>query len=85
MSMLNNFLSWLIFGSVIGSLAYMVEPDELRKKDPIILGILGAIATGFLANFILNIPLSQFSLISFMLALCGACFVIAGGRTLRNI
>jgi uncharacterized membrane protein YeaQ/YmgE (transglycosylase-associated protein family) len=85
MSFVNNLLSWIIFGSVIGSLAYIIEPDEFRKKDPIVMGIIGAIVTGILANLILNIPLTQFSLVSFMVAICGACFVIIGGRTLRNI
>lgn len=85
MSFANNILSWLIFGSVIGSIAYIFEPDEFRKKDPIIMGIAGAIFAGVLANVILNIPITQFRLVSFMVAMCGACFVIVGGRTLRNI
>ena len=85
MNIVNNFLSWIIFGSVIGSIAYIFEPDELRNVHPIVMGIVGAIVTGILANIILNIPLTQFSLVSFMVALCGASFVIISGRTLRNI
>jgi uncharacterized membrane protein YeaQ/YmgE (transglycosylase-associated protein family) len=83
--MFNNILSWLIFGSVIGSIVYIFEPEAIRGKGPIILGIVGAVLAGFIANIILNIPIQQFSLISFMVAMCGACFLVLGSKTLNNI
>lgn len=85
MNVLDNFLSWLIFGSVIGGLAYILSPEKFRGKAPILLGISGAILTGFLASLVLNIPLHKFSLVSLFVALCGSCFFVVGNRTLRNV
>jgi uncharacterized membrane protein YeaQ/YmgE (transglycosylase-associated protein family) len=85
MSIVNNILSWIIFGSVIGGIVYIFEPYSMRGKDPLLLGIAGAMIAGLLANFLLNIPIDQFSLTSFMVALCGSCFLVLGVKTLRNI
>lgn len=84
MNIFDNILSWIIFGSVIGSLGYMFEPEHLRGKEPILFGIAGAIITGMITNIALNIPIAQFSLISFMVALCGSLFLVITSRALRN-
>ncbi len=82
---LNNILSWIIFGSVVGTLGYIFQPGEMHRQDPIIMGVIGAVITGLLTSFILNIPLSHFNSLTLVVALFGACLVIVGGMTLRNI
>ena len=82
---LNNILSWIIFGSVVGTLGYIFQPGDIHKQDPIIMGIIGAVITGIMTSIIFNIPLSQFNSLTFLVALFGACLVIVGGMTLRNI
>jgi uncharacterized membrane protein YeaQ/YmgE (transglycosylase-associated protein family) len=84
MSIFTNILSWLIFGSVIGGLGYIIEPS-LHNKKPFVYGISGAIITGLTTNLILNIPIEQFSLVSFMVAICGACFLIITTGFLRKV
>ena len=84
MSVWINILTWLIFGSAIAGLAYIIEPS-MRNRYPFILGISGAAVAGILGNYIFNIPLAQFSLMSFTVALCGACFLVVTTGFLRNI
>lgn len=84
MNVINNIITWLIFGTVIGSLGYIFEP-KLKNKQPLIIGICGAIITGLLANFILNIPFEEFSLVSFFVALCGASFLVLVDGLIKNI
>lgn len=81
--MLTNLLTWFIFGSVIGSLAYIVEP-KLRNLRPIILGIIGAFIAGILTDLLLNISIQQFSLISFLVAMCGASFLVVSMGILQK-
>ena len=85
MNIFDNILGWFIFGSVIGSLAYIFEPNHIREGKPIMLGIMGATLTGILTSLILNIPLHQFSLISFIVALCGSFFFVLADKTLRTV
>lgn len=84
MQLFTNLLSWIIFGSVIASLAYIIEP-QLRTIKTYTYGIMGAIFTGMITNLLLSIPFEQFSLVSLFVAMFGASLVVFSTGLLRKI
>ena len=62
-------------GNMIAGIFYILEPS-LRNKYTFYFGVGGAVITGLLTNIILHIPLQQFSLVSFFIAICGASFIV---------
>lgn len=71
---LMNLILWTILGFVVGFIAHRVDPGEARGgiSATILLSIVGAILGGFLAPFIFNVPVNDFSLHGFVAALVGS-------------
>lgn len=71
---LMNLILWVIVGSIVGFIAYRVDPGEAKGgiSATILFGIIGAIIGGFLAPFIFQVPVTDFSLHGFVAALLGA-------------
>lgn len=81
-----NILSWILFGLIVGILANTI--DSSRKKSGIVgsslLGIVGALVGGFVANLIFGLSISGFNATAFLIAIAGSLIVLFVGKSLRN-
>ena len=80
-----SFLTWILFGIIIGIVANMIDPrpNEGGLFGAIILGVLGSLLGGILANLILGAGISGFDFTSLSVAVIGALFLLFAGRILR--
>ncbi len=69
-----NFLSWILFGALIGIISNIIDPQPSggRFLGAVILGILGAIAGGFLGNIVFGFDISGFNFPSLSVAVLSA-------------
>jgi uncharacterized membrane protein YeaQ/YmgE (transglycosylase-associated protein family) len=69
-----NILSWILLGLLASVIINLFEahPHGQSFINSSILGILGAILGGFLANLLLNQPIFDFSLGSIIIAMISA-------------
>jgi len=93
--MVVNILLWCLFGLVAGVVAKFLG-GERERTDPagialaIVLGIAGAVLGGWISSAIFNWDLNTFSILGFVVAVCGALLLLflyrlvmtAGRRTL---
>lgn len=61
-----SLLAWIVFGSIAGLVAHLLDPkqDQGGMLGAMILGVLGAMMGGFLANIIFGVNLLGFSFTS---------------------
>lgn len=80
-----NIVSWVIFGLVVGVIANLIDPQPSQGGlvGAIILGILGALLGGFLANLIFGIGISGFNFTSLAIAVLGSLLLLFIGRAIR--
>jgi uncharacterized membrane protein YeaQ/YmgE (transglycosylase-associated protein family) len=82
-----NFLVYLVFGAIAGSLANFIDPRASRGGilGSIVLGVVGAIVGGYLGELLFGVGVSGFNFSSFVVAVVGALLVLWIGRMfLRN-
>jgi uncharacterized membrane protein YeaQ/YmgE (transglycosylase-associated protein family) len=81
-----SLLTWIAFGILVGVVANFLDPrpSEGGLLGAAILGIVGAIVGGFLANLVFGYGISGFNLTSFAVAVLGSLFLLMLGRALRN-
>lgn len=77
-----DFLSWILFGAIIGFLADLIDKKHSGGLiTNIIIGILGSVVGGWLAGFIapaLNLPVqSGFNFVNIIFSVIGALIVLA--------
>jgi len=77
-----NFVLWIIFGLVVGTIANIIDPYPSRGGilGSIILGVLGAILGGILGNLVFGIGITGFNLPSIAVAVLGALLLIVVER-----
>lgn len=76
-----NLIAWIVLGAIAGYVAgFLVKGDEgMGVIGHIVLGIVGALAGGFLAGVLLNVkdPLQgPFDLSTIVIAVIGAVLVV---------
>lgn len=81
-----NVLSWILFGLIVGIVANAIDPAPNRGGilGSILLGIVGAVVGGFLANLIFGITVTGFNLTSFLVAVAGSLILLLIGRAVRR-
>ena len=81
-----GILLWIIFGAIAGWIASIIMKTDASQNTliDIIMGIVGAIAGGFIMEFLGQSGVTGFNLYSLIVAVLGACVVIFLGRMLRN-
>lgn len=81
-----NILSWLLFGLIVGIVANAIDPEPNRGGvlGSILLGVVGALIGGFLANLIFGITVTGFNLTSFLVAVAGSLLLLFIGRAMRR-
>ena len=82
-----NVIGWVIFGLVAGTIANIIDPHPSSGGivGAIVLGIVGAMVGGFLANILLGIDITGFNLTSFVVAIAGSLLLLFVGRALRSV
>jgi uncharacterized membrane protein YeaQ/YmgE (transglycosylase-associated protein family) len=76
----------MLFGLIVGIVANAVDPEPNRGGvlGSILLGIVGALVGGFLANLIFGISVTGFNLTSFLVAVAGSLILLFIGRAIRK-
>jgi uncharacterized membrane protein YeaQ/YmgE (transglycosylase-associated protein family) len=78
-----GIIIWVVFGGLVGWVASMVMSSRGGLLWDIIVGIVGAIIGGFVMSLLGYGDVSGFNLYSFLVALLGACILIAIVRAVR--
>jgi len=81
-----NIVTWLIFGLIVGIIAHLIDPEQNRGGllGATILGIVGSLIGGFLANTLFGLSMSGFDFTSLAIATAGSLLVLTLGRSWRN-
>ncbi|OGE41474.1 hypothetical protein A3E86_05260 [Candidatus Daviesbacteria bacterium RIFCSPHIGHO2_12_FULL_47_45] len=81
-----NILTLVLFGLIAGSIANLLDPEPSRGGvlGSIVLGIIGALVGGFLANVLLGLTISGFNLTSFLIAVGGSLLLLFIGRLFQS-
>jgi len=76
----------MIFGLIAGTIANAIDPRPSSGGivGAIVLGIVGAMIGGFLANVFLGLDVTGFNLTSFVVAVAGSLLLLFVGRALRG-
>lgn len=77
-----DFLVWIVFGLIVGSIANMIDPRPSRYGilGSIILGIVGALVGGWLGSTLFGVGVTGFNINSFIVAIIGALLLLWVGR-----
>ena len=81
-----NILSWILFGLIVGILANTIDTSGNRSGivGSSLLGIVGALIGGFMANLIFCLSVSSFNATAFLVAIAGSLFLLFIGKSLRK-
>jgi len=79
---MSNYIVWIVIGLVVGSTtAFLLENrDFLATLRDILMGILGAVAGGFLMRAVSGDGLDEFRMINSFVALAIAVILVGGVR-----
>jgi len=80
-----SVIGWIVFGLIAGVIANAIDPRPSSGGivGAIVLGIVGAMTGGFLANLLLGVDITGFNLASFVVAVAGALLLLFIGRAFR--
>ena len=79
-----GIILWIVFGALVGWIASMVMESSGGIVWDIVVGIVGAVIGGFVMSFFGESGVNGFNLYSFIVALVGACILIAIVRAVRR-
>ena len=84
--MMNNLLSWFVFGLIVGIVAHLFDPapDGGGVLGTLLLGILGALVGGFISNLVFGGGISGFNVPSFIIAVLGSLLLLFVQRAVRR-
>lgn len=76
----------MVFGIIAGSLAQFLDPDQNRGGfiSSLILGVLGSLLGGFLANLAFGVSITGFTFVSLATSLAGALLLLFLGRAFKT-
>lgn len=79
-----GLLLWIVFGALVGWAASKVMGEGGGLVWDIAVGIIGAVIGGFVMSLLGEGGVGGFTLYSFLVALLGACILIALVRAIRR-
>ena len=81
-----GIIIWIIFGGLVGWVASLIMKTNAQQGMllNIIVGVVGAVIGGWLMSFFGKGGIDGFNLYSFVVALIGACVLIAIVKVLRR-
>ena len=82
-----GIILWIIFGALVGWVASLIMKTDAKQGAMlnIIVGVVGAIIGGWLMSIIGESGVAGFNLYSFLVALLGACVLIAIVKALKVV
>lgn len=77
---------WALFGIVAGIVAYISDDKKVRGGviGAIFMGIFGALTGGLTADFLFGVEMGSFDFPAFIIAICGAIFLILIQHTILS-
>ncbi len=78
-----GIILWIIFGAIVGWIASLVMGSGGGLIVDIAVGIVGAVIGGFIMSFFGDTGVNGFTLYSFLVALLGACVLLAIVKAVR--
>lgn len=80
-----NVVTWIFFGIVVGILANALDHNSEDKSflGASLLGVVGSVLGGFLANLIFGFGVRGFDIAAFLLAICGSFLLLSLGKVVR--
>ena len=81
-----NLVLWIIFGMLSGVIANWIHPKKSMPDlvGSIVLGAMGALLGGMLANVILQVNVVGFNLVAFLVALFGSTILLMANNSLQK-
>ena len=81
-----GIILWIVFGALVGWVASLVMKTDAEQGAllNIIVGVVGAVIGGWLMGIVGESGVGGFNLYSFLVALLGACVLIAAVKVLRS-
>jgi uncharacterized membrane protein YeaQ/YmgE (transglycosylase-associated protein family) len=79
-----EIIIWILFGAFVGWVASMLMGSSGGLFWDIIVGIIGSVIGGFIMSLIGQSGVGGFNLYSLVVAIIGACILIAIVRALRK-
>lgn len=79
-----GIIIWIVFGALVGWVASLVMKSSGGLVWDIVVGIVGAVIGGFIMSVLGQSGIEGFNLYSFLVALLGACVLIAIVRAVRK-
>jgi uncharacterized membrane protein YeaQ/YmgE (transglycosylase-associated protein family) len=79
-----GIILWIIFGAIVGWIASMVMESRGGLVADIVVGVIGAVIGGFIMSLFGDTGVNGFTLYSFLVALLGACVLLAIVKALRR-
>ena len=81
-----NFLAWIVFGLIAGTLANLLDPHPSSGGflGSIALGITGSVVGGFVANLLFGLNVTGFNFTSFIIAILGSLLLLFLGRAIKR-
>lgn len=81
-----NILSWILFGLVVGIIAHAINSSYEKGGflGSVLLGIVGALVGGFLANLIFGTTVRGFSVAAFLVAVVCSLLLLFFGKAVRK-
>ncbi len=71
-----GIIGWIVIGIVAGWLAEKVMGRNHGLLTNLIVGVIGALIGGFIAQNLLGIPVGGFNLVTLLVAFVGACLLL---------
>ena len=81
-----GIILWIIFGGLVGWVASLIMKSDAQQGVllNIIVGVVGAVVGGWIMSVLGQSGVGGFDIYSFVVALLGACLLIAAVRVLRG-
>ena len=81
-----GIIIWIVFGALVGWIASMIMGTDAQQGMVlnIVVGVVGAVIGGFLMGLLGESGVDGFNLYSFIVAIIGACALIAVVRAVRT-
>lgn len=80
-----GIILWIIFGALVGWIASIImKGEEEGLMMDIIIGIIGAVIGGWIMSILGESGVGGFNLYSFLVAILGACVLLAVVKVLKR-
>jgi uncharacterized membrane protein YeaQ/YmgE (transglycosylase-associated protein family) len=81
-----NIALWVVFGMLSGVIANWLDPKRTMKDlvGEIVLGAMGALLGGMLANVLMQVTITGFNFIAFLAAIIGSLALLFVNNALQK-